>query len=232
GMLDSFCRNEVVSMKQNSVMLIRQWLALLALVAMFLPVAAQAQSKSPEALIRENINEFMQQLDGREEYYANNLDELKALVNDSLDEVADFRYIGASVMGSYFRNATPEQRSRFADVFRQTLIDTYTRGLVTFDYDEIRVLSDQRGQRHEDQASVDMEVVANNGQVYPVSYSLRLSDGEWKVVNVIVNGINLGLTFRNQFDQSMRENNRDYDAVIRNWSPEIGVDELEQGGDA
>ncbi|MFC7367572.1 MlaC/ttg2D family ABC transporter substrate-binding protein [Vreelandella zhaodongensis] len=219
-------------MKQNSVMLIRQWLALLALVAMFLPVAAQAQSKSPEALIRENINEFMQQLDGREEYYANNLDELKALVNDSLDEVADFRYIGASVMGSYFRNATPEQRSRFADVFRQTLIDTYTRGLVTFDYDEIRVLSDQRGQRHEDQASVDMEVVANNGQVYPVSYSLRLSDGEWKVVNVIVNGINLGLTFRNQFDQSMRENNRDYDAVIRNWSPEIGVDELEQGGDA
>ncbi|NDL69610.1 MlaC/ttg2D family ABC transporter substrate-binding protein [Vreelandella alkaliphila] len=219
-------------MKQNSVMLIRQWLALLALVAMLLPVAAQAQSKSPEALIRENINEFMQQLDGREEYYANNLDELKALVNDSLDEVADFRYIGASVMGSYFRNATPEQRSRFADVFRQTLIDTYTRGLVTFDYDEIRVLSDQRGQRHEDQASVDMEVVANNGQVYPVSYSLRLSDGEWKVVNVIVNGINLGLTFRNQFDQSMRENNRDYDAVIRNWSPEIGVDELEQGGDA
>jgi phospholipid transport system substrate-binding protein len=231
-MLDSFCRNEVVSMKQNSVMLIRQWLALLALVAMFLPVAAQAQSKSPEVLIRENINAFMQQLDGREEYYANNLDELKALVNDSLDEVADFRYIGASVMGSYFRNATPEQRSRFADVFRQTLIDTYTRGLVTFDYDEIRVLSDQRGQRHEDQASVDMEVVANNGQVYPVSYSLRLSNGEWRVVNVIVNGINLGLTFRNQFDQSMRENNRDYDAVIRSWSPEIGVDELEQGGNA
>jgi phospholipid transport system substrate-binding protein len=50
------------------------------------------------------------------------------------------------------------------------------------------------------------------------------------VVNVIVNGINLGLTFRNQFDQSMRDNNRDYDAVIRNWSPDVGVDELEEGG--
>lgn len=232
GMPGSVCFNEVISMKKSSVTLVRQWFVLLALVAMLLPIAAQAQSKSPEALIRENVNEFMQQLSGREEYYANNLDELKALVNESLNDVADFRYIGASVMGSYFRNATPEQRSRFADVFRQTLIDTYTRGLVTFDYDELRVLSDQRGQRHEDQASVDMEVVANNGQVYPVSYSLRLSDGEWKVVNVIVNGINLGLTFRNQFDQSMREHNRDYDAVIRSWSPEIGVEELEQGGNA
>lgn len=210
-----------------------RWLVCLTVaIVMTLPATVKAQSQSPEALVRDNINAFMAELHGREEYFANNLDELKALVDDSLDEVADFRYIGASVMGSYFRNATPEQRSRFANVFRQTLIDTYARGLVTFDYDELRVLDNQRGQRHADQASVDMEVVATNGQVYPVSYSLRLSDDEWRVVNVIVNGINLGLTFRNQFDQAMRENNRDYDAVIRGWSPEIGVDELEQGGDA
>lgn len=209
------------------------WLFVLVMaVMMWLPMSAQAQSQTPEALVRENVSAFMAELDGNEAYFADNLDELKALVNDSLNEVADFRYIGASVMGSYFRNATPEQRSRFANVFRQTLIDTYTRGLVTFDYDELRVMDNQRGQRYEDQASVDMEIIANNGQVYPVSYSLRLSDGEWRVVNVIVNGINLGLTFRNQFDQAMRENNRDYDAVIRGWSPEIGVDELEQGGDA
>ncbi|MCS2610007.1 MlaC/ttg2D family ABC transporter substrate-binding protein [Halomonas dongshanensis] len=210
---------------------LRHLIALWALALMLLPFQAQAQT-SPETLIRDNITEFMAELDGRKDYYAANIDELKALVNESLDEVADFRYIGASVMGSYFRNATPEQRSRFADVFRQTLIDTYTRGLVTFDYREIRVLDNQRPQRYDDQTSVAMEVVGTNGQIYPVSYSLRLSDGQWRVVNVIVNGINLGLTFRNQFDQAMRDNNRDYDAVIRGWSPEIGVEELEQGGDA
>ncbi|MCB8889711.1 ABC transporter substrate-binding protein [Halomonas malpeensis] len=207
-------------------------MALYATVLLMLPIGASAQTQSPEAMIRENVTGFMERIDGREDYYASNIDELKAIVDESLNDVADFRYIGASVMGSYFQNATPEQRSRFADVFRRTLIDTYTRGLVTFDYDALRVLDNQRGQRYEDQASVDMEVVATNGQVYPVSYSLRLSNGEWRVVNVIVNGINLGLTFRNQFDQAMRQNNRDYDAVIRTWSPEVGVEELERGGDA
>ncbi|WP_422823556.1 MlaC/ttg2D family ABC transporter substrate-binding protein [Vreelandella janggokensis] len=196
------------------------------------PLSASAQPEPPEEMIRSNINEFMAQLEGREAYYEENIDELKQQVDESLEEVADFRYIGASVMGSYFRNASPEQRSRFVDVFRQTLIDTYTRGLVTFDYDDIRVLDDQRPQREEDRASVAMEVVATNGDVYPVNYSLRLSDGEWRVVNVIVNGINLGLTFRNQFDQAMRDNNRDYDAVIDSWAPDVGVDELEAGGDA
>ena len=206
-------------------------IAFFALLLMWVP-AVSAQTQGPEEVVRHNIDTFMGELESRKSYYANNVGELKALVDENLDNVADFRYIGASVMGSYFRNATPEQRSKFVSVFRQTLIDTYTRGLVTFDYDEIRVLDNQRAQRFDDQASVDMEIVANNGNVYPVSYSLRLSDGEWRVVNVIVNGINLGLTFRNQFDQAMRENNRDYDAVINGWSPSVGVDELEQGGSA
>ena len=79
----------------------------------------------------------MGEIEGKREYYANHMGELEALVDTSREGVADFRYIGASVMGSYFRNATPEQRSRFANVFRQTLIDTYARGLVTFDYREL-----------------------------------------------------------------------------------------------
>lgn len=215
-----------------NVMLGRWLVVVTMMIALLVPLQSQAQSQSPESLIRDNVESLMADLEGRKDYYANNLGELEVLVDSNLNQVADFRYIGASVMGNYFRSATPEQRSRFADVFRQTLIDTYTRGLVTFDYDELRVLDSQQAQRYDDQASVAMEVVANNGQVYPVSYSLRLSDGEWRVVNVIVNGINLGLTFRNQFDQAMRDNNRDYDAVINGWSPEVGVEELEQGGDA
>ncbi|MGC3872044.1 MlaC/ttg2D family ABC transporter substrate-binding protein [Halomonas sp. GXIMD04776] len=203
----------------------------LSLLALIL-VANQAQAQSsPVQTIRDSTDALMSKIEGRRDYFQQHPDELEALVDDSLEDIADFRYIGASVMGRYFRNATPEQRSRFADTFRQTLIDTYAKGLVTFDYRDIRVL-DSQGVSSGDQASVDMEVVGNNGEVYPVSYSLRQNDEQWKVVNVIVNGINLGLTFRNQFDQAMRDNNRDYDAVINGWSPEVGTDELEQGGNA
>ncbi|NIC04514.1 MlaC/ttg2D family ABC transporter substrate-binding protein [Billgrantia bachuensis] len=214
-----------------SLALFRRLLLGLCLALASLAVSASPE-RSPEQVIRDSIDELMGQIDGRKDYYADNIDELKALVDDSLDDIADFRYIGASVMGRYFQNATPQQRSRFVNVFRQTLIDTYTKGLVTFDYRELRVLESQRAPRHEDQASVAMEVVAMDGTVYPVSYTLRQTDGQWKVVNVIVNGVNLGLTFRNQFDQAMRNEGRDYDAVIANWSPEIAAEELEEGGSA
>ncbi|MGM0702657.1 MAG: MlaC/ttg2D family ABC transporter substrate-binding protein [Pseudomonadota bacterium] len=219
-----------MSLKPAVLALFRRfWPVLVVLLA--LPAQAEPE-RSPEQVIRGSIDELVSQIDGRRDYFADNMDELEALVDDSLDDIADFRYIGASVMGRYFRNATPQQRSRFVDTFRQTLIDTYAKGLVTFDYAELRVLDTQQPPRHEDQASVSMEVVATDGTVYPVSYTLRLSDGQWKVVNVIVNGINLGLTFRNQFDQAMRDHGRDYDAVIDAWSPELDVEELEEGGDA
>lgn len=204
--------------------------ALLLSVLWCVALTAQAQ-QAPQQLIEDNVAALMQKLDGRKDYYAEHESELESLVDDSLDDVADFRYIGASVMGRYFSNASPEQRSRFVDTFRKTLIETYAKGLVTFDYRDIRVLDNDSEQRYEDQASVDMEVVSSNGDVYPVVYTLHKRDGEWRVINVIVNGINLGLTFRNQFDQAMRDNNRDIDAVIDGWAPDVATDELEAGGD-
>lgn len=204
----------------------------LSLLLAALPALALAQSPSPVDLVRDSVDELMGRIEGREDYFTEHPEELESIVDESLVDVADFRYIGASVMGRYFRNATPQQRSRFVETFRQTLIDTYAKGLVTFDYREVRVLDDQAASRYEDQASVAMEIVAIDGTVYPVSYTLRLDDGQWRVVNVIVNGINLGLTFRNQFDQAMRDANRDYDAVIDAWAPELEVEELEQGGEA
>lgn len=193
---------------------------------------AQAQTQTPTEVIRQSVDSLMSELEGKKDYYAQHEDELAKLVDSNMADVADFRYIGASVMGRYFRAATPEQRSRFVKVFRKTLIDTYAKGLVTFDYKTLRVKDAEDAGRYDDQASVPVEVVSTSGKTYPVNFTLRQSDGQWKVINVIVNGINLGLTFRNQFDQSMRDNDRDFDKVIDNWAPKVDTDQLEKGGDS
>lgn len=204
-------------------------LAALLLLGMWCVASTVQAQQSPQQLIEDNVAALMQKLEGRKDYYAQHEEALESLVDASLDDVADFHYIAASVMGRYFRVATPEQRSRFVDVFRETLIDTYAQGLVTFDYRDIRVLEGNDERRYENQASVEMEVVSTNGEVYPVEYTLHRRDGEWRVINVIVNGINLGLTFRNQFDQAMRDHNRDIDAVIDGWAPQVATEELKQG---
>ena len=41
-----------------------------------------------------------------------------------------------------------------------------------------------------------------------------------KLVNVVLNGINLGITFRTQFYQAMKKSDGDLDLVIAEWSAE------------
>ena len=70
-------------------------------------------------------------------------------------------------------------------------------------------------------ASVGMKVTGNNGAVYPVQYTLENLGGEWKVRNVIVNGINIGKLFRDQFADAMQRNGNNLDKTIDGWAGEV-----------
>ena len=43
--------------------------------------------------------------------------------------------------------------------------------------------------------------------------------GQYRIVNIIVDGINLGLIFRNQFQDAYLENNSNLDIAIESWKP-------------
>ena len=40
-----------------------------------------------------------------------------------------------------------------------------------------------------------------------------------KIINIIIDGINLGLTFRNQFQDNLKNENYDLDKAIETWKP-------------
>jgi phospholipid transport system substrate-binding protein len=42
-------------------------------------------------------------------------------------------------------------------------------------------------------------------------------EGKWKIINIVVNGINLGKTFRSQFYSLMEKNEENIDLVIDQW---------------
>ncbi len=141
-------------------------------------------------------------------------------VETILDPVVDFRFIARVVMGSYAKQASPEQRERFAESFKGGLVSTYAKGMASFaDYD-IALLpphGDISGQRR---VSVAQEVRGGES-VYRVIYTMAKNRaGEWKLINVVLNGINLGKTFRSQFTQAMKKSDGDMDKVIADWSSE------------
>jgi len=146
-----------------------------------------------------------------------------------LRPVVDFDSFARSVMAVYYKQANDEQRRRFADTFRWGLVRTYALALIEFnDEGEVVLVPPDRPPRSPKRQTVKMEIRSASGEVYPVLYSMGLGkDGIWRVRNIIVNGINMGLTYRNQFASAMNDQQYggDMDLVIDAWGELLAADE-------
>jgi phospholipid transport system substrate-binding protein len=141
-------------------------------------------------------------------------------LNGIVGPVIDADGISKSIMTvKYSRNATPAQMQRFQENFKRSLIQFYGNALLEYNNQGITVSPAK--EEAADRTSVDMSVKGNNGAVYPVSYTLVTINNEWKVRNVIINGINIGKLFRDQFADAMQRNGNNLDKTIDGWAGEV-----------
>lgn len=148
------------------------------------------------------------------------IDEFFVMMDGTLVKAIDFDWIALNVMGQYRKSATVEQRRQFADAFRRGLVETYGRGLLNYSNEKIVLVPASEPVGDKRKVSVVQKIYGQDA-VHPLEYTMGLGkDGQWRIINVIINGINLGKTFRNQFTQAVQKNNGNVDQVIAGWVPE------------
>lgn len=203
--------------------MLRLMIVMLTGVLMAFPV--QASSQDPHGMLESAINRMTSRIDQERSKLEADEQYARQVVSEELEGLIDFRRITQLVMGSHFAPSTREQKLRFLEVFRNSLINTYASGLTLYQGQQVRVLPAEEGDVSQGRARVRTELRTDSGRIVPVFFSLyQNAEGNWLVENVIVNGLNLGRTFRSQFEQSAEQYGGDLDLVIANWSAEIDVE--------
>nr|WP_225780548.1 ABC transporter substrate-binding protein [Pseudomonas sp. Marseille-Q3773] len=191
---------------------------LLVLLAAF-PLMAMA-AQSPHDVVQSTTTELLGELKANKEQYKTNPQAFYDTLDRILAPVVDADGISRSIMTvKYSRKATPEQMQRFQENFKRSLFQFYGNALL--EYNNQGIVVDPAKADDGKRASVGMKVTGNNGAVYPVQYTLENIGGQWKVRNVIVNGINIGKLFRDQFADAMQRNGGDLDKTIDGWAGEV-----------
>lgn len=199
----------------------------LMLLLMAVSSLAWAEPGGPRETIEQAVTRMVARIEAERTRLDAEPEYARAVVREELDGLVDFRRITRLVMADHFNRASKAQKYAFLDVFEASLINTYASGITLYQGQEIRVLPLLDGDIKGDKARVRTEVQANDGRVVPVFFSLyRNAEQRWQVENVIVNGLNLGKTFRAQFEQSAQQYAGDLDQVIANWSAELDVEEV------
>lgn len=157
-------------------------------LALTLAAGAADAAKAPEPVqvIEQTANELIAALDGRRDKLRNDPQALYQIASDIFLPRFDTSFAARLILGRYSDEATPEQRQRFIDAFYQLLLLSYAKGLIHYDKDRVLILpyKPTTGRL----ARVRTEVVIDPQTRVPVDYKLRLSGGEWKVYDVLVEG--------------------------------------------
>ena len=144
-------------------------------------------------------------------------------IKEIFEPMIDFRRVAASVMGKkYYLLATKEERAEFVLIFRDSLLDTYAETLAQ--WGDSTITTEFPKNQEELSKNVEIKQTLDTGtSKYPISYKLRKSKDGWKIVNIIINGVNLGLTFRNQFQALAVSHNENISDTLRNWVSDAGT---------
>tara|TARA_B100001769_G_scaffold226271_1_gene187549 strand:- start:779 stop:1174 length:396 start_codon:yes stop_codon:yes gene_type:complete len=122
----------------------------------------------------------------------------------------------------YYLMATEDQRAEFVFIFKDSLLNTYAETLAQWGDSSISTVFPSE-KENSLRMNVEVKQILNTGtSQYPVSYKLRKNKDGWKIVNIIINGVNLGLTFRNQFQALAILHDENIESTLRNWVSDAG----------
>lgn len=208
------------------------FLTLVMLVLLpFQALAASSEEEKLREYVEENTMMLVDKLGSIQELYSEDREAFYEEMDKALGEFVAFRRVAARVMGKYARQASKEQRDEFVEAFRRSLYDAYGGAAVSIDSNDfdLSVESVEINPRDEDRATVNLRITTESGERYGVAYSMyRPDSGNWQMENVIVEGINIGLAFRDRFEQQIQSEEGDVAKVIDEWSTEAAdIDGLE-----
>lgn len=206
----------------------------------------QEQVDAAYQTVQSTTDDVLKLAEDAKSYYNTDPERFYNQVRTMLDDVTDFQGFARSVMGRHAgkpamakldaegQKKLQAQIERFTAVFREGLVKTYAAGILNFNGQKIEVVKPKANpQDNSDSVDVLQLIYGEATKPYSVQYKMRSSaDGKWRLRNVTIEGINLGIVYRNQFDSAMVTYKGDIDKVIDNWSVTANEEVKKATGDA
>lgn len=198
---------------------VKQTLTVSVLSTMIASTAFAAPTETPPAFIKKVADGLISRLKADQAKLQNNPAAVRAIVRQNLDPYIDSQSFTRIVMGTYATNqySNAAQRAQFEKNFRETLIENYGSAFSKFSNQTYTIRPYKASNTKNPVVTIDF---INKGEKIPVSFQLADKGDQWKIRNINVSGIDLGLQFRNQFTATVKRNGGDINKAIANFKPD------------
>jgi phospholipid transport system substrate-binding protein len=172
--------------------------------ALAVPLAhAQAPDQSPEAMVKQVTNDVLEAIKEDKGLQAGDKQKALALAEQKVLPHLDFVEMTRLAAGRTWNTSTPDQRDRLVAAFRAMLVRTYANAIDVY-RGQTMMVEPARVPTSATETTVRNRYVSPGRRPTPVDYLMRKSGSEWKIYDIVVDGISLVLTYRSQFEEAAR----------------------------
>jgi phospholipid transport system substrate-binding protein len=118
-------------------------------------------------------------------------------IRSIVNEIFDYTELSKRTLGREWTKFNAPQQTEFIKLFSDLLEKTYADRLLS--YSDEKVVFEKESLLREGQAEVTSNVLTADGKKIPLDYRLIQKDGNWRVYDVIIEGISLVKNYRDQF---------------------------------
>jgi phospholipid transport system substrate-binding protein len=113
-----------------------------------------------------------------------------------LDSVFDYTELSKRTLAQHWKRFSPDQQKEFISLFGKLLGGVYMDRIIA--YKDEKVVFGKVTNLSDKTAEVRSEVIQSSKSI-PIHYRMIIVNGEWKVYDVVIEGVSLVQNYRTQF---------------------------------
>jgi phospholipid transport system substrate-binding protein len=170
----------------------------IAFTAFAVAAPAPVGNEAPDVLVKRISNDVIETAKADKDIQSGNQAKVMALVDAKILPYVDFQRMTALAAGRFWRDATPDQKTRLSNEFRTLLIHTYSGALSQIKNETVE-FKPMRADPADTEVEVRSQVNVARGEPIQLNYRLAKGAAGWKIFDINVLGAWLVETYKGTF---------------------------------
>lgn len=186
-------------------------LIILFVFLFFITAHLESNQVSPKERVKLTVDKVIEILKDPKYKSKDKAQQRRTLLRNEISKIFDFEEMSKRSLGIYWRERTPQEKKEFVELYKDLLERSYSGKIESYT-DEKIIYYDERIDNNKF-AEVKTKIITTEKKEIPIDYRLYFDGKEWKVYDVVIEGVSLISNYRSQFSKIIR--NFSYQELVK-----------------
>ncbi|BDV43966.1 organic solvent tolerance ABC transporter substrate-binding protein [Geotalea uraniireducens] len=175
-----------------------KWLILPILLLTFAASVPAYAQPTPTETVKKTVDEVVRIVSDKELKKPQNEKKRRDSLKKAIGAIFDYTQMSERSMARHWRDLSPAQKKDFVGLFETLLENSYAGKIESYNQEKILYQKEIIDGQY---AEVRSKVVTPKRDQYSLDYRLINEGGQWKVYDVVIEGVSLVSNYRTQFNR-------------------------------